>query len=148
MEPFDQYPGGGRTLFGPVRGAICRRGYGLDFMRRTGQTACAYCGLDFSSSYEAWLTMALDHVVPASVCNNNGFPSGWSEDGSNRVLACAACNGFRNRYRPLEASCPTSLERFFDLRDQIFEERLRLIAESHALDRAFFESRPWETRLS
>lgn len=112
-------------------------------MRRTGLTTCAYCGRDFAASYEAWLTMALDHVVPVNVCHANGLPEEWREDVSNRVLACSACNGFRNRYEPPEGSYPTTFDAFYDLRDRIFEERRGLIAQSHESDRRFFEAHPW-----
>lgn len=132
---------------GRVSGTNCRRGYGLQFMRTTGQTVCAYCGGDFASSYDTWLTMALDHVVPISVCIAMTLPSEWREDASNRVLACGACNGFRNRYlSPEVTGGPLTLDDFYDLRDRIFVERRELIAESHIADRAFFESQPWRTR--
>src|SRR5438270_13369266 len=128
MLPFDSYPGLGRQLLGRAPGANCRHEYGLTFMRKTGQTVCAYCGVDFSSSYETWLTMALDHVVPVSVCKALEVPDTWREDCSNRVLACAACNGFRNRYAlPFEVVLPLTLEAFFDLRDKIFAERKDLL---------------------
>jgi 5-methylcytosine-specific restriction endonuclease McrA len=147
MVPFDRYPGEGRELLGRVAGANCRHEYGLAFMQRTGQTRCAYCDADFAASYETWLTMALDHVVPASVCDSMAIPENWGEDYSNRVLACAACNGFRNRYSPIDnIAWPTTLEAFYDLRDRIFAQRRKLIADSHKAERAFFDSRPWEAR--
>jgi hypothetical protein len=118
-------------------------------MRKTGQRVCVYCGVDFTASYESWLTMALDHVVPSSVCNLLGLPAHWREDCINKVLACAACNGFRNRYQPIGVVlCPTSLEEFCRLRDEIFSERKALIATSHESDRRFFEARPWEQQLA
>lgn len=143
--PFQDYPGRGRRLLGGTRGTVCRREYGLDFMRKTGQRVCAYCGADFTDSYRTWLTMALDHVVPAGVCKGLGIPAEWREDCSNKVLACAACNGFRNRYRPpVEPNAPMTLEAFYALRDRIFVERSARIVESHDADRAFFESKPWD----
>lgn len=145
MLLFDSYPESGRILLGRAKGIVCRRGYGLDFMRKTGQVACAYCHSDFTASYEKWLTMALDHVVPVSVCLALEIPFEWREDCSNKVLSCAACNGFRNRYKPtIEVSTPLTLDDFYDLRDHIFSERSKLIAESHRADLEFFLSRPWE----
>lgn len=147
MLPFGTYPGVGRELLGRARGTICRREYGLDFMRKTGQTKCAYCGADFAVSYTTWLTMALDHVVPSSLCIAMKILEDWREDCSNRVLSCGACNGFRNRYKPsFDVVQPLTLEGFYQLRDHIFAERKELIAASHESDRAFFESRPWERR--
>jgi hypothetical protein len=110
--PFDTYPSGGRTLLGKVSGDNCRKGYGLRFLELTGQTRCAYCGLDLVGKYEHWLTMALDHVVPDSVCKSWGLSQIWKEDYSNRVLCCTACNTFGNRYRPTGVDCPLTLEAF------------------------------------
>ncbi len=149
MDPFASYPHNGRTLLGPVKGDTCRNGYGLKFMQKTGQTKCAYCGLDFVESYENWLTMVLDHVVPVSVCRALNLPVEWQEDCLNKVLACAACNGFRNRYKPSASIViPSSLVEFCVLRDRIFAERKQLIAQSHKKERAIFATRPWEKHTS
>lgn len=146
MMPFDNYPGQGRMLLGHVSGANCRREYGLQFMRKTGQTTCAYCGIDFVSSYLTWLTMALDHVVPARVCDALGVAKEWREDCSNKTLACAACNGFKNRYKPTIAlELPLTLEAFFNLRDHIFAERKQLIAARHVDEQAFYNRKPWQS---
>jgi len=113
-------------------------------MQKTGQTQCAYCGLDFTTLYQSWLQLALDHVVPVSVCLTFGVPLEWQEDCSNKVLACAACNGFRNRYKPtIQVTAPVTLSEFYDLRDHIFAERKTLIEARHESDRAFFDSSPW-----
>lgn len=147
MEPFSSYPQGGRSLLGRVTGANCRREYGLRFMKLTHLTKCAYCGMDFASSYEAWLNMALDHVLPVSVCNALGVPEEWREDYANRVLACAACNTFGNRYRlPPETPRPKTLDDFLSLRDDVLRDRRSLIQERHHQERAFFEQRPWAGR--
>lgn len=146
-EPFDSYPYGGRALLGRAGGDTARRGYGLRFMQKTGQTSCAYCGLDLVASYESWLQLALDHVVPENVCRSFELADEWTHDCSNKVLACAACNGFHNRYRqPDDAVCPRNLEEFYALRDRIFLERKALIAKRHEDERAFWERRPWEDR--
>jgi hypothetical protein len=114
-------------------------------MRITGVRKCAYCGLDFTASYENWLTMALDHVVLMSVCKSLGIPEGWCEDSANMVLACAACNTFCNHYKPEGVlPSPRTVAEFFDLRDLIFSKRKEGIAERHKQDREFFAGRPWE----
>lgn len=132
MNPFDDYPGAGRDLLGRVGGANCRHEYGLRFVRKTGQTKCAYCGVDFAGSYETWLTMALDHVVPTSVCRALGIKDKWADDCINKVLTCSACNSFRNRYSlPDEPPIGEDLTAFLDLRDRVFAERKALILERH-----------------
>jgi len=147
MEPFDSYPQSGRALLGTVTGDTCRHHYGLQFMRITGQTKCAYCGAHFAARYQTWLTMALDHVVPASMCSDLGVPQEWREDCTNKVLACAACNSFDNRYKPT-AGTPSaqSLEAFFDLRDKVFAERKARIAARREEEERSFEGRHWESR--
>jgi hypothetical protein len=78
-------------------------------------------------------------------CGELGIPAEWCEDGSNLVLACAACNTFRNRYKPSNAlPVPRTKAEFFDLRDRIFADRKEKISQGHREDRAFFEGRPWE----
>ena len=143
--PFASYPSQGRVLLGRVHGANCRHEYGLQHQRLTGQTACGYCGLDFTSRYENWLMMALDHVIPASVCHGASIPIEWIDDHANRLLCCAACNGFKNRWKPAEPLiCPTSIEAFFDTRDAIYVLRKDPILQSHKNERAFFDGKPWE----
>ncbi len=137
--PFVDYPHKGRARIGRVSGENCRRGYGLKFMKKTKQTRCAYCGLDIAGVYENWLNMALDHVVPVSVCQELQIPPEWRDDYSNCVLSCAACNGFGNRYKPKNATTPKTREEFSDLRDTIFVERKKLILERHAKERTFFQ---------
>lgn len=146
MEPFDKYPCGGREQLGFVKGANCRHEYGLQFMQRTGQTKCAYCGADFAGDYETWLTMALDHVVPVSVCRQLGIPDEWADDCANKVLACAACNSFHNHFALTAGEpAPTDLNEFFYFRDRVFAKRKELILKSHENERAFFERRLWAT---
>jgi 5-methylcytosine-specific restriction endonuclease McrA len=142
MYPFDAYPHGGMQLLGKVVGSNCRHSYGLKFMQITGQTKCAYCGLDFTSSYENWLQMALDHVVPKSVCQSFGLSLEWTEDCANKALACSSCNSFYNRYKPpSDTACPKSLKEFFSLRDKIFGERKGPVQQKHFEERMFFNSK-------
>ena len=147
MQPFESYPELGIVLLGGIGGGTCRHDYGPKFQQRTGQTSCAYCGMSLVDTYEHWLQMAIDHVVPKSVCWSLGIQTDWMEDCINKVLSCAACNGFKNRYQaPTNALCPSSLEEFCSLRDELFAERRKIVAESHRSERAFYESRPWEAR--
>lgn len=109
-------------------------------MRQTGQTTCAYCGLDFAADYRHWLQMALDHVVPIRTGTVKCISAEWLDDSSNKVLACAACNGFQNRYKlPDDEPCLTTLEGFFALRDRTFIKRRALVQESHSREHKFFE---------
>ncbi len=149
MTPFDSYPHEGKVLLGRLSGSNSRKGYGFRFMQITRQTTCAYCDFDLVISFENWLQLVLDHVVPKGVCKGFSLRNDWTEDCINRVLACAACNGFDNRYKPPTLTeCPVSLEAFCQLRDEIFEDRKARVAECRKKEREFFERRPWEQRVS
>ena len=148
QSPFSTYPGGGRKLLGSPRSwDNCRHGYGLELQRRTGQTACAYCGIDLTNDYYHWLLMAVDHVVPSSVGKLLGIPPTFIGDCLNLVLTCSGCNSFHNRYTPTLADVPSEWtpEAFVKLRDAIFEERAALIEKRRAIEMTFFKSRPWES---
>lgn len=142
--PFETYPDRGRCLLGTRTIGNCRRGYGLQFARLVGQTRCGYCDQDLIASYEVWLSMALDHVVPVSLARKLQIRKEWVQDYANGVLTCAACNGFDNRYEPsFKVQSPANLEEFFALRDQIFIERKERIRSCHEQEKAFFEEH-WE----
>ena len=146
--PFDVYPGRGRRLLGPLRNKDdCRHGCGRQLMQVTGQTRCAYCGVDFAQDYYTWLLQQVDHVVPTNTAAKRlGIPQEMREDITNLVIACAGCNSFCNQYDdpnevPPEAGWTEEL--FFDLRDRMFEKRLQVVAERRNQEVAFFNSQPW-----
>lgn len=130
--PFDNYPEGGRQLLGRRKGNNCRKGYGLGLQRITGQTTCGYCGLNLVGTYEHWLHLEVDHVVPWGAGRVLGVPDTWLDDLSNLVLACSACNRFNNREKtPAEMECPATLDEFFNLRDDLFRQRKARILAAH-----------------
>jgi len=138
--PFTHYPHQGRQLLGRVKGANAKHEYGLQFMKVTGQTRCAYCGMDFTASYENWVQMALDHVVPTSAGKVISINPDWLEDSASKVLACMTCNGYDNRFSLSEdKTCLETLEDYFDLRDRVFSERKKRIENRHQEERRFFD---------
>ena len=146
--PFAAYPGGGREQLKRRPGWNTRHSDAPEFMRLTRMTSCAYCGTSLTARFEDWLTTALDHVVPVSVCKSLKIDPAWVWNYSNTVLTCGACNGFCNRYRPeVDCSAPTTLAEFYDLRDRIFRERRKLIVARRAQERVFFETKPWNSKL-
>src|SRR5258708_1013005 len=65
------------------------RGYGAEIYRRDNYK-CRYCGADGSKSFETWLTLSCDHLLPK-----------WHPDRENPnyiVTACNFCNTADNRY--------------------------------------------------
>jgi len=147
MLPFDRYPSAGHVLAGRLRRGdeTSRGGYGLDLASRTRQTTCAYCGLDLVHSFEYWLLLSGDHVVPQGAARAAGIPIHFYEDIANLVLACQGCNGFLNRFVPdlsTEGEEWTE-DQFIQLRDRIFVERRSLIAQRREIERKLFESALW-----
>jgi hypothetical protein len=147
MEPFDDYPKGGREPLGERTGANCRHEYGLRLQQVTGQTQCAYCGLNLVDCYEHWLLMAVDHVIPTQAGRGIGIKDEWLADWANCVLSCSACNGFRNRFRfPPGTRAPSSWREFVRLRDDCFKKRKEEAENAHKAEHNFFAGKPWATR--
>ena len=144
MKPFDDYPGGGYTILRTLKGSNARREYGHWLVER-GQASCAYCWMSLVDSYEHWLLLTVDHVVPVSEKDRKdghrlGIPKCWHESYSNIVLACSGCNGFRNRY---EVSWQKAKEswgesEFFELRDKVFQEKSALIESARISEIGFY----------
>ena len=145
MKPFDDYPGGGYTVLRQLKGGNARREYG-HWLVENGQTSCAYCGMSLVDSYEHWLLLTVDHVIPVSDKDRRkghrlGIPKSWHESYSNIVLACSGCNGFRNRYEASWQKRKESWEEseFFEFRDRVFQEKSALIAEARNSELRFYQ---------
>lgn len=65
------------------------RGYSFDTHRRDSFT-CIYCGADGKKSFETWLTLSQDHLLP------KGHPQRDNPD--YIVTACQFCNTADNHY--------------------------------------------------
>ena len=97
------------------------------------------------ATYERWLMLQVDHVVPLGVAKSHGVPLDLYEDMFNLVLACAGCNGFDNRYRyrvDLPPRATWTVEEFVVLRDAVFAERYGRIEARRADEQAFFDKLP------
>ena len=129
-----------------LKGSNGRREYGHWLVER-GQTSCAYCSMSLVDSYEHWLLLTVDHVVPVSDRDRRqghrlGIPKNWHESYSNIVLACSGCNGFRNRY---EVSWQEPREKwdeceFFEFRDRVFQEKAALIDDARKSEISFYNT--------
>lgn len=65
------------------------RGYAFDVLKRDN-FQCRYCGLDGRGSFQAWLSLTWDHLLP------KGHPDRDNPDFI--VTACAFCNCADNHY--------------------------------------------------
>lgn len=138
LLPFDAYEGGGRRLLGvpAFGGGSSRRDYGVPVFEQCGW-ACVYCGVDLGETYETWLGLSVDHVVPQSLVKH-GYPTAWIEDLTNKVTCCRHCNEFLNQYRVSEPP-PDTLDAFFDLRDRVFRGKRGKAVERHGTERTWYE---------
>lgn len=148
MKPFQDYPLGGVQMLGRIPDSgNCRRGYGLKLQILTKQTQCAYCGMSLVDTYEHWLLLTIDHVIPTGQGAIVGIPDDWLKDYANAVLCCSACNGFCNRFRlPEGTSRPPDFRGFTELRDEIFRQRMKALIKAHEKERAFYTRNPWHSQ--
>jgi 5-methylcytosine-specific restriction endonuclease McrA len=65
------------------------RGYGHRIYQRDNFT-CRYCGTDGRTSFEVWLTLSIDHLLPV------GHPD--REQDEFKITACRFCNEVDNQY--------------------------------------------------
>jgi 5-methylcytosine-specific restriction endonuclease McrA len=65
------------------------RGYAFQVHKRDS-FKCRYCGLDGTQSFDTWLALSLDHLLP------KGHPQRDHQD--YMVTACQFCNTADNRY--------------------------------------------------
>jgi 5-methylcytosine-specific restriction endonuclease McrA len=108
----------------------CRLGYGVPVIEHWG-TSCAYCGKDLLASYDAWLDLSVDHVVPACVLKQWGPDYGpWIGSIANVVPCCRACNEFLNGYRTTEEA-PSDGPAFLQLRKRVLAEKRELALKRH-----------------
>jgi hypothetical protein len=146
-NPFGSYPNSLKDNPRCLAGTACRTGYGLMLQQITGQTRCAYCDLDISDTYDHWLHLSVDHVIPASMAKHEGWRE-WVDNADNMVICCSACNGFLNGFRICEdAVAPTTFEEFAALRAAVFRRKQAKALERHKGERQVFDSRPWEQEI-
>ena len=146
MRPFDLYPNDGVSILPKMKLTNCRHEYGLKLQQLTKQTECAYCGVDLTSDFYRWLLLSVDHVIPVNECKRLGIPEDWAQSYSNVVLCCLGCNGFNNRYQihNYNLILEWTPKEFFNLRNEVFNERKKIIGDIRAREISYFNSHPWE----
>lgn len=141
MLPFDRYSGNGKELLGRLKqgGGTSRHGYGLRVFDQCG-TSCVYCDRILDDSYESWLDISIDHVIPKSKNRTPWYSErkDWIEDLANIVTCCRACNEFLNGYR-VKWDLPKNESEFFDLRDKAFVEKQNCARKRHQKERTLYK---------
>jgi hypothetical protein len=105
------------------------RGYGYAIHRRDG-FRCRYCGIDGSGSFETWLTLSVDHLLP------KGHPR--REDAEFKVTACMFCNTADNRYFDRASERGVRFEGLTP--DQLVAQRRKYVNSTRDEYRAFWAS--------
>jgi len=90
------------------------------------------------SSYEAWLDLSVDHVVPRNVVKRLGYPIEWVEDLVNLRTCCRACNEFLNQFKVADA-VPTDLGSFVALVAATLEAKREWVMRRHVSERAWYD---------
>ncbi len=131
MLPFEKYQDAGKRELGrPKSGdGSCRFGYGPPVFLQCGER-CVYCDRNLASSYDSWLDISVDHVVPKSTPWASR-QSQWIEDIFNLVTCCRACNEFLNQYECTEPE-PRCVADFTTIRDATFQRKREKALARHA----------------
>ncbi|MCA9926332.1 MAG: HNH endonuclease [Anaerolineales bacterium] len=101
------------------------RGYAFEVLKRDG-FKCRYCGLDGTQSFDVWLTLSWDHLLP------KGHPKRDNPDFI--VAACNFCNSADNRYFDLVEKRGLKLDGLTP--DELVEQRKRFVEKTRA---SYFE---------
>ena len=118
----------------------CRKGYGLQVFKRHGMK-CMYCDREMGTSYDAWLSISVDHVIPMSVLKKwgQGFAK-MVDHVDNCVTCCRSCNEFLTGYR-VDDNAPCSKEEFLSLVDMHLARKREHAQRRHLEEREWYEKR-------
>lgn len=116
-----------------------RTGYGREVYDNCG-ASCAYCGQDLNKSYELWINITVDHVIPYEDAKKKWGKvlEPWLDNYVNTVTCCRACNEFLNQYI-VEEKKPETHKEFFKIRDKIFLEKKEMALKRHNEEKKFYE---------
>lgn len=103
------------------------RGYAYPVHKRDG-FICRYCGLDGSVSYENWICLSLDHLLPK--CHPD------RENRDFAVTACKFCNTADNRY--FENAAKRGLKFDGMTPEQLVKQRKRFVMKVRESYRSFW----------
>jgi len=112
----------------PSYGGESLRGYSLKIHQRDN-FKCRYCGADGTKSFDTWLSLSCDHLLPKDNPNR--------ENDDYKVTACRFCNEADNHY--LDEAEKRSLK--FDglSPDQLVEQRRPYVLARREEYKSFWE---------
>ena len=104
------------------------RGYAFSIHKRDG-FKCRYCGLDGAESFDNWLTLTWDHLLPKGHQNR--------DNPDFIVTACSFCNTADNRYFDLAKQRGLQFEGFTP--DELVEQRKPYVLTTRKKYKEFWE---------
>ncbi len=105
------------------------RGYAAEILKRD-QYKCRYCGADGTQSFDTWLSLSWDHLLP------KGHPNRDNPDFI--VAACNFCNTADNRYFDLAEKRGLKFDGL--TAEQLVAQRLPYVLATREKYRAFWEA--------
>lgn len=103
------------------------RGYAFEVLKRDG-FKCRYCGLAGTESFDAWLALSWDHLLP------KGHPE--RDNPKFIVAACNFCNTADNRYFDLAKKRGIRFEGLSQ--DELVEQRKPFVLKTRDSYREFW----------
>jgi hypothetical protein len=104
-------------------------GYAAEILKRD-QYICRYCGADGTQSFDTWLSLSWDHLLP------KGHPNRDNPD--YIVAACNFCNTADNRYFDLAEKRGLKFDGLTP--DELVAQRLPYVLETRRRYREFWEA--------
>ncbi len=104
------------------------RGYAFGVHKRDN-FRCRYCGIDGTKSFDTWLTLSWDHLLPKEHPNR--------DNPDFIVTACNFCNTADNRY--FEQAKKRGLEFDGMTADELVAQRLPYVMKTRQSYREFWE---------
>ena len=105
------------------------RGYGFEIHKRD-DFICRYCGADGKKSFEVWLTLSVDHLLPKTDPRREKL--------EYKVTACQFCNTAENRYFYNAAKAGYMFENRTP--DELLARRKEFVQKVRANYREFWEN--------
>jgi hypothetical protein len=104
------------------------RGYAFRILQRDG-FKCRFCGLDGTTSFDAWLSLSWDHLLP------KGHPD--RDNPEFIVTACNFCNTADNRYFDLALKRGLKFDNL--TQDELVAQRKPYVIKTRDSYREFWE---------
>lgn len=104
------------------------RGYAFAVHKRDS-FRCRYCGIDGTKSFDTWLTLSWDHLLPKGHPNRDKLEF--------IVTACQFCNTADNRYFDLAEQRGVKFDALTP--DELVAQRLPFVIKTRQVYREFWE---------